>query len=153
MTKMMDFLGLSQKYTKEMVKSSVKANRYNSKWRPDPERVLVGKSLLKKFYQRPNLELYRLLTETGHGIFLPFEKELRDLKNLNCSAELIQSTGFCPEEVKVSSQKTKAQIGANVYTPMWSQDYEHIMVFAFVLSLAIFIISRCQRRPRHENKH
>ena len=42
----------------------------------DPQMVDYAKSVLKEFYRRPNLELYRLLHEAGHRDFEPFEKEL-----------------------------------------------------------------------------
>jgi len=90
----MDFLGYDRKYTEMMLVDASKQNggRYDSSSVLEAE---VTKSMLRQFYIRPNLELYRLLHETGHEQFLPFESYLQKLKHLDCKAEKNINTGLC----------------------------------------------------------
>lgn len=90
----MDFLGYDQKYTDMMLVNATKKNggRYDSNVVLEAE---VTKTMLRQFYIRPNLELYRFLHETGHREFLPFENYLQKLNHLDCKAENNINTGLC----------------------------------------------------------
>lgn len=80
----MDFLGLDQQYTTEMFIEEAKVKNRGGFNEPFPLQAEYAKSLLREFYARPNLELYRLLHETGHGDFTPFESYLKHLNYVDC---------------------------------------------------------------------
>eukprot|EP00210_Caulerpa_lentillifera_P004378 g4176.t1 len=90
----MDFLGYDREHTQEMVEGKFQKNggRYNDTFALQSEEA---KSTLRQFFVRPNLELYRLLHETGHEGFLPFESYLRKLEYVDCKDDRNIKTGLC----------------------------------------------------------
>ena len=89
------FLDLHPTYTEWMIKRSSKKANVGHYRDEDPAMVNYAKSVLKEFYRRPNLELYRLLHEAGHRDFEPFEKELQGMELLNCSNPKAVASGIC----------------------------------------------------------
>lgn len=91
---MMDFLGYDQKYTEMMFIE--KPRRFGSTFNDTLAlQVEAAKSMLRQFYVRPNLELYRFLHETGHKGFLPFESYLQKLDYIDCKNADNIWTGLC----------------------------------------------------------
>jgi len=77
-----------------MLKQGTKKNggRYNDSLALQAE---YAKGVLREFYRRPNLELYRLLSETGHSHFTPFEPFLRQLDYVDCKDPANIKTQLC----------------------------------------------------------
>lgn len=92
------FLDIHPAYTKWMLaKSPKKANKGNYR-KEDLHMVAFTRKVLIEYYKRPNLELYRLLNETGHGDFTPFEHDLRDRNELNCKDPEVIKTNICGDK-------------------------------------------------------
>lgn len=89
------FLDVHPAYAKWMLRTSKEVANKGT-YRKDKKRMVdLTKKLLKEFYKRPNLELYRLLQETGHGDFKPFESVLQEEQTLNCADRKVIQTGVC----------------------------------------------------------
>jgi len=89
------FLGLHTSYTSQMLDSSDKKANVGHYRRENKHLVKHAKSILREFYRRPNLELYRLLYEAGHTDFRPFETHLQERDILDCSDTQVAATGVC----------------------------------------------------------
>lgn len=89
------FLELQPNYADWMIKRSPKKANEGHYREEDPESLLEAKALLEIFYQRPNLELYRLLHQTGHQDFTPFEPFFRGMDFINCFETARIESGIC----------------------------------------------------------
>ena len=94
------FLKLQPPYTKEFLEKSMdKVNVGGYDGDDDPADVQKTKDFLREYYKRPNLELYRLLHETGHRGFKPFEDYLKKRDYLDCKDPKTIATGMCGDVV------------------------------------------------------
>jgi len=93
-----DFLELTVPYTQKMLDASGEKANPGSYFRSDKEELEIANSLLSDFYHRPNLELYKLLHETGHAEFTPFDETLLNVDTLDCMDPDVTSTGVCGDE-------------------------------------------------------
>eukprot|EP00210_Caulerpa_lentillifera_P003332 g3179.t1 len=94
MRRVIEFLGLSQMDTEQMLEKRSRSNtgKYHE---VDQTEIDQAKQLLRQYYKRPNLELYRLMNETGHAEFTPFEIELEDLEHLDCMKPSPSEKVYC----------------------------------------------------------
>lgn len=91
-----EFLNVQIPYDEGMFRNATeKSNvgRYSNT--TDPLMVAETKAVLRQFYKRPNLELYRLLSETGFPDFEPFEPQLKNAELVNCSDDDVIAKGTC----------------------------------------------------------
>ena len=89
------FLEVHPSYTQSMMDHSAKKANAGHYKKEDPEMLKLGLKVMKAFYKRPNLELYRLLHETGHTDFEPFEENLQGYDSLDCTDQTVAESGLC----------------------------------------------------------
>eukprot|EP00210_Caulerpa_lentillifera_P002954 g2821.t1 len=160
-----NFLGFDQRDTEAMFEDDMKKKnkgKYNDSLALEAERAKIT---LREFYRRPNLELYRLLYETGHGDFTPFEAYLRKLDYVDCRAARNIDTELCAEasesnsEIQIHTNSTFIELGSgggsnamsvHVYrrttrvhtvTPISKSEYTtHTIICAVVVLLSLYTL-------------
>lgn len=105
MSYLVQFIGINQKYTQDMIKQKPSGSSIRYEGKQDSFKVAMGKALLHEYFKRPNMELYRLLDETGH-YFQPFEKDLKDVEYVNCQDPLIVISSLCKSKIDLELAAT-----------------------------------------------